>query len=417
MADLLRQKFNPRPEDQTLYSDYLMARSLLSMMQQQALREQQLLGTPVTGDGFGRDQEKEYQHVLKRMNATNSKLLGLIAPQTATLQSVQQSMKQDRYEILYYMVLDKQVLIWHLSGDETHVVSVFLPRLELIKKVSLLRESLKNGRIDPEAKFDEQTAREMFLFLIQPALKWIKTDHLVIIPHEDLNYLPFQVFYDAENNKYLGEMFQLSYAPSATMLSRLKKVKNISGGKLLAVDSSELVEGEKEVKALGQLFAGRSRIVVEPRLKESDLKSWIGDYDLIHLSIHGEFNQTEPLLSYLMLNRGKENEDQLSTAEMFGLPLSKAQLVVLSACETGESKATRANEIIGMQRALLYAGANNLVLSSWEVDAASTELWMTTFYREALSKSFSEASRLASMAVKKKYSHPYYWSPFLLIGK
>jgi CHAT domain-containing protein len=257
----------------------------------------------------------------------------------------------------------------------------------------------------------------MFLFLIQPVLKWIQTDHLVVIPHEDLNYVPFQTFYDGERNKYLGELFQLSYAPSATILSKLKKVKSIGSGNLLAVDSSSLIEGENEVKALGQLYSGRSKIVVDPRLKESDVKTWIGNYDLVHLSVHGRFNQAEPLLSYLVLNQGGADDGMLSTAEMFGLPLTRAQLVVLSACETGQAKATRANEIIGMQRALLYAGANSLILSSWRVDAASTELWMTTFYREAQSKPLSEASRLASIVVKNRYSHPYYWSPFLLIGK
>ena len=109
----------------------------------------------------------------------------------------------------------------------------------------------------------------------------------------------------------------------------------------------------------------------------------------------------------------------LTAAEMFGLPLAPNSLVVLSACDTGQAQATRANEILGMVRALLYAGANSMVLSSWQVDAASTALWMETFYREAQSKPLSEAARLALVAVKSnpQYNHPYYWSPFLLIGK
>ena len=65
--------------------------------------------------------------------------------------------------------------------------------------------------------FDEQIAREMFLFLIQPVLQEVKTDHLVIIPHEDLYYVPFQVFQDPSDRTYLGERFRLSYAPSATI--------------------------------------------------------------------------------------------------------------------------------------------------------------------------------------------------------
>ena len=91
--------------------------------------------------------------------------------------------------------------------------------------------------------------------------------------------------------------------------------------------------------------------------------------------------------------------------------------MVLSARETGPAKATRANELIGMQRALLHAAANHQILPAWKEDPESTQLWMTTFYREAQSKPFSEAARLALVAVKSKYNHPHHWSPFLLIGK
>jgi CHAT domain-containing protein len=104
---------------------------------------------------------------------------------------------------------------------------------------------------------------------------------------------------------------------------------------------------------------------------------------------------------------------------MFGLPLQKARLVVLSACETGRIQATHSNEIQGMTRGLLYAGANSLLLSSWKVDSQSTALWMQTFYREAQTHSLPEAARRALVAVKSvdRYSHPYYWAPFVVIGK
>jgi CHAT domain-containing protein len=412
MADLLRQNFNVGLQEFALYAEFLTARSTLSLAQQQAFQDEKRFGKSLDSGALLRLQEKDYQKVLQDLNAANSKLLGLVAPQTATLASVQQTLKQDRSEILYYTVLDKQLIIWHLSGDQTHVMSVFVSRVDLINRVNLLRKSL-----DKNAEFDQQEAGELFRFLIQPALKFIKSDQLVIIPHEDLNYVPFQVLFDAERNKYVGEMFQLSYAPSATILTRLKKVRNISGGKLLAVDSTDLEAGENEVRALGQLFSNRSKIVIDPKLKESSLKSWIGDYDLVHLSIHGRFKNDQPLLSFLQLHPGSENEDVLTAAEMFGLPLSRAKLVVLSSCETGQVRATRANELIGMQRALLYAGANNLILPAWQVDPESTGLWMTTFYREAQTKPFNEAARLALVAVKSKYSHPYHWGPFLLIGK
>ena len=94
-------------------------------------------------------------------------------------------------------------------------------------------------------------------------------------------------------------------------------------------------------------------------------------------------------------------------------------MVVLSACETGKAEVTRGDEVIGLTRALLYAGAASLVLSQWEVDSDSTALWMRTFYREAQAKSLAEAARLALRAVKSHpdFSHPYYWAAFTLITR
>ena len=102
-----------------------------------------------------------------------------------------------------------------------------------------------------------------------------------------------------------------------------------------------------------------------------------------------------------------------------GLPLGKTSLVVLSACETGKAEATYSNEVLGMLRALLYAGASTLVVSYWEVDSASTALWMETFHRAVQASSPAEAARQALRAVKKRseYAHPYFWSAFMLVTK
>ncbi|MGH9844960.1 MAG: CHAT domain-containing protein, partial [Blastocatellia bacterium] len=324
------------------------------------------------------------------------------------------SMQRENYETLCYLIHDSQVVLWHISGDAVHVKSVVLFRGPLINKVTSLRKSLT----DRNAKFDEQTARELFLFLIQPALEWIKSDRLVILPHDDLHYIPFQALI-APDGRALGERFSISYAPSATVLLRMKKSENLARGRLLAVADSSSVEMQNEVNAIGRLYPQNSRVISNALMKESELKTLVGGYDLVHLSVHGKFTAQEPLLSHLTLAPGGADDGQLTAAEMFGLPLANARLVVLSACDTGQAQATRANEVIGMVRALLYAGANTIVLSSWEVDAASTALWMETFYREAQSKTPVEAARAALIAVKRdpRYSHPYFWSPFLLVGR
>lgn len=423
MADILasKQLMLSRPKDQELYADSLKIKANIALLQKELFehrikpdREKYTDKIDIVEKEIEK-MEGKLQGLLGKISKESPRLKELIVSNPVSLQKLQESMRQDRFDLLQYLVLEHTVILWHISGDTIHVRSVSLPRSELINKVSGLRKSLTDRNI----KFDEQTAREMFLFLIQPALKWIKTDHLVIIPHEDLNYIPFQVFQDPSNNSYLGEQFQISYAPNATILFGLKKSGSITGGRLLAIADPDIIEAIDEVEAIAKLYPDRNKVVKDRLAKEADLKAWAGEYSLLHLSVHGKFIQSEPLLSYLNLNKGGQEDGRLTAAEMFGLPLEKVSLVVLSACETGQAEVTHANEILGMVRALLYAGANTLVLSSWEVDAASTALWMKTFYKEALDKPLSEAARLALVAVKKHpdFNHPYFWSPFMMVGR
>jgi len=362
--------------------------------------------------------EGELQLVTSRIAKDAPRLGTLTESDVVSLQRAQQMARQEDYDLLYYLALPTELIVWHIGGEDVEVRNVFLPRNYLIDKVVKLRSSLTGRAQDKDARFEEQTSRELFLFLIQPMLKSIKTRHLVIVPHEDLNYVPFQALQDPADGMYVGEKFQVTYAPSATVLDSLKDKPNIAGGKLLAV-APTIEDARAEVQAIGSLYPGRSKIVVDVPVKKDDLKKWASDYNLLHLSVHGRFEESDPLLSYLELNPAAQEAGHLTAAEMFALPLPKGSMVVLSACETGRVRATHANELLGMQRALLYAGASELVLSSWEVEAKSTALWMETFYREAQRQSPSEAARLALVAVKSRpeYGHPYFWGAFLMTGK
>ena len=203
------------------------------------------------------------------------------------------------------------------------------------------------------------------------------------------------------------------------MLANLAGRSTLNSGRLLAVADPEIHEAVEEVNAIGKLYQGRSKVVAQTASSKADVKAWVGDYDLVHLSVHGKFNGSDPLLSYLQFGEDSGDDGRLTAAEMFGLPLRKNSLVVLSACETGRAEATHSNEVIGMVRSLLYAGAGRLVLSSWEVNAGSTKLWMETFYKQGQSNPPAEAARLALIAVKSRveYGHPFFWAPFVMTGK
>jgi CHAT domain-containing protein/tetratricopeptide (TPR) repeat protein len=338
--------------------------------------------------------EDQYRTLLGRLAKQAPRAQELIVAPSATLDQLQQAMAAERFEVLQYL---------------------FLPRRELIDKISAMQASLS----DRNAKFDDTVAKELFLFLVQPALSWVKSDRLVIIPHDELHGLSFQALLNPGDGRFLGERFQLSYAPSATVLLNLKRAASIAKGNLLAIADPDIDAAPKEVSAIAALYAKRSRVIAEPLAREADIKTWVAGYDVVHLSVHGKFDASEPLFSYLKFSADDKDDGKLTAAEMFALPLQKAQLVVLSACETGKAEVTRGDEVIGLTRALLYAGAGSLVLSQWEVDSDATALWMQTFYREAQLKPLAEAARLALRAVKSNpdFSHPYYWAAFSLITR
>lgn len=358
--------------------------------------------------------QRDYEQLESDIAAQAPRLKQLTHSEPVTLESVQRAAAQGDFDVLYYVVTDTALILWHVDGSGVQVRNVFLPRSQLITKVSALRDSLESGADTP---FDQEHAHQLYLYLIQPMVPYLRTRHLVIIPHEELNSIPFQALLDPGSGSYLGETYAVSYSPSATVLESLAQPESLASGKLLAVADPGLSAAIDEVTAIGKLYPNRSKVVTAAT--KADLKSLVGDYNLVHLSMHGAFNQREPLLSYLQLQPSPPDDGRLTAAEMFGLNLKKNAVAVLSACETGRVTAGHSNEVEGIVRALLYAGAGTLVLSAWKVDAAATNVWMQTFYREGQSKPPAEAARLALIAVKSRpnYNHPYFWAPFLLTGK
>jgi CHAT domain-containing protein len=423
LADLLASRTLglERPEERKLYGELTVLRTQIADAQGalfELMREPDVAKNAPKVSALQsqiRTLEAQHQNVIARMSTEAPRLQTLVVSAPASLKALQQSMREERYEMLQYLVLEHGVILWHITADALFVRNVFLPRTEVMGKVAALRKSLTDRNI----AFDETTARELFLFLVQPAVGRVRSDRLVIIPHEDLNYVPFQVLQDPTDGHYFGERFQITYAPSASVLLGLRRSPGLSGGRLLAVADPGIPAAGPEVRAIAQLFPGRSKIVADDLAQETDVKAWIRDFEVIHLSVHGKFNAAEPMLSYLSLARGGRDDGRLTAAEMFGLSLDRSRLVVLSACETGRAEATHGNEILGMVRGLLYAGAGTLVLSYWEVDSEATALWMRTFYDAALSRPMPEAARAALLKVKSNpgFGHPYYWAAFGMVGR
>jgi len=191
---------------------------------------------------------------------------------------------------------------------------------------------------------------------------------------------------------------------------------------------TSLPETKTEAEAILNLYDDnnlKAKVLLYNNANEQTIKSSeLEKYKVLHFATHGFVNSERPELSGLLLAQDTTGGEDgvLYSGEIYNLKLN-ADLVVLSACETGLGKIQKGEGIIGLTRALLYAGAKNIIVSLWQVADESTSDLMVDFYRNSLTSEgqllYSEALRNAKLKMisEGKYAHPLFWSPFILIGE
>lgn len=253
--------------------------------------------------------------------------------------------------------------------------------------------------------------RTLYQTLFAPLEKYVGTRDLIIVPTNALHYVPFHALFDGE--KYIIENRRVVYAPSATVWRFLaaKRNKKSDNALLLSFADEQIPLAEQEAKQLKKLF-GAAKLLTGNKATVENFSENAKDFDVLHLACHGQFRPENPLFSSLHLADGR-----LTVRDVSNLKL-KAELVTLSACETGLNKIFAGEEILGLARGFLSAGAKSLLLTLWTVnDAAAADL-MAEFYEQRKNgKTSSESLQIAQKNFIKQNFHPYYWSPFVLVGK
>ncbi len=267
-------------------------------------------------------------------------------------------------------------------------------------------------------------------------------NELIILPDGVLGTIPFEVLISEDANgknasgyQYLIHDYHISYDYSATLFTQRVQTNDIKNPQILLfapVDfqnnelrMSSLPGSEKEIEEIKLLFQGNNcvpKVQLGENASESNFKNeTISDYQFVHFATHGFVNESEPSLSRIFLSPDQNQDGSLYTGEIYNLDLH-ADLVTLSACETGMGKIAKGEGIVGLSRALQYAGANNIIVSLWKVADESTAQMMIDFYKYNLYNDhhgYNTALRQAKLGLinSTDYSHPYYWAPFILVGK
>jgi CHAT domain-containing protein/tetratricopeptide (TPR) repeat protein len=234
---------------------------------------------------------------------------------------------------------------------------------------------------------------------------------LIVVPYGVTHAVPFQALRDGP--RFLTERLEVVVSPSSDLLRLCAARRRIGDRPALVVahsDGGRLPAVVDEARRIAARFAGQC--LVEDEATLGQVAKAAGESGLIHFAAHGEARLDNPAFAHLKLADGR-----LTTVDVFGLDLDGA-VVTLSACETGRGIVAGGDELIGLSRGFLYAGAATLVQSMWRVEDGSTAQLMDEFYRLLRAgRAKGAALREAQLALLEGgATHPYYWGAFQLIG-
>jgi CHAT domain-containing protein len=345
------------------------------------------------------------QRTLEQMKRASPQVFNLLQPASVGFGRAQALAREDDCDVVQYVVSDASVVIWHVGPRSTEATGVLLSRARLNQKIEALMKGVRR-----EGAFDPVSARELYLFLIAPIRDHLRSPRLVILPDRELTAVPFQMLQDPESEKYLGESFQVSYAPSVAILANLKPAAKLGNARVASVVNTELL-ARSEVTAIGAMYP-KQTVVTNP--SPTELLEKLEGFDAVHFVAHGDFPEQGAMLARLKLAPAGS---MMTAAEVFGLPLAGTTTVTRGACQLGRAEAVATNEMYGMVRGFLYAGAQSVVGALWDVDHDAAALYFETFYREARTTPLPRAAQLALLAVKARYAEPRHWAPFVYIGR
>ena len=234
---------------------------------------------------------------------------------------------------------------------------------------------------------------------------------LIIVPHDFLHQVPFHALHDGEG--FLIDRWAISYAPSATVfqLCAARQLDCDERSLVLGVPDARAPKILDEARAVAETLPG-SRLLVGEEATVASL-SRLGDgCRFVHIATHGLYRRDNPMFSAIQLG-----DSRLSLLDLYNVKLG-AELAVLSGCGTGLSDVQGSDELVGLTRGLLFAGARSVLATLWDVNDESTAEFMRRFYgRLTDDPRPATALRHAMMALREGHPHPYYWAPFVLTGR
>ena len=363
--------------------------------------------------------EQELARTLREVAMHDPEYVSL--QQTSPLELAEvQAFIPDRTTLVEYFSTRDEVIAFVISRNDARVFRRLVPtgRLRsLHERLAFQLEKFFMGKDyvhEHSQRILEGTQRHLnalYAALIQPFIDRIETPHITIIPHGMLHFLPFHAFFDG--NQYLIDRFEVSYAPSASVLRYCVENPEITGATPLIVGvADELVPlVDDEVRKLGTLFP-EGRLLSGEDATRAAFSDAAQSASFIHVATHANFRQDNPMFSSFKLADG-----YVTALDLFSMDC-RTNLVALSGCQSGLAEISGSDDLLGLVRGFLYAGARSLLLSLWSVNDESTMALMSEFYKEwQQGANKAQALQSAMRSVRETFPHPFHWAPFILAGK
>jgi CHAT domain-containing protein len=320
--------------------------------------------------------------------------------------------------LVEYTALDDELIAFIVKRESVQVVRNLASLAEIDQQLNAMRSQVDTLRFGAPAmrKYLPSLTAKIKVYLAKLYDRLIgpldlERRKLIVVPYGRLHYLPFHALCHGE--KYLIEDCEISYAPSAAIfLQCLRRgEQRLNRALLMGVSDEQAPRIADEIQAIKSVFQNVTTLV-EDAATATALRRETARVDVVHLACHGQFRSDNPLFSALKLSDG-----WFTVRDAYGLKLENA-LVTLSGCETGVNAVAPGDELIGLARGFFAAGARSVLLSLWMVDDEATNQMMVDFYRETKKGcSLSASLRAAQLKMIQKNPHPFFWSPFVLVGR
>ena len=380
---------------------------------------------------------QRYESLLERMTwhsaqpqDSSDTLIAQTPP--VTLAEFQQHLDADQQVLLYYIIQPApgttgaqahlgEVLAFLVDRESIRLYRHLCTPTQLVDAQRELRFQLGRAELGEAYIARHRThlnnalkdaLRRLYDLLLEPIRPVLHAPRLLLIPYGPLHLLPFHALWDGE--RHLIECFTCSYAPSASVTVRYNQRDRyaIPYGRFagLALTDPAIPQAKREVELAAQSFTQR-HLFLDEAANRAGLIHAAAQADVLHIATHGLFRPDNPFFSSLKLADG-----WIDVRAIYRIPLA-ARLVVLSACDSGSGDIRGGDEVIGLARGFLGAGAQDLVVSLWNVhDARAVDL-MAVFYEQLRQGATPAASlRAAQCHFIERGDHAYYWASFLAIG-